>query len=60
MADPNIGKVFSDGLSTLRVTGVEGYKYTVIKTGLSARGVESLELVVDRELISKLKEQGGE
>ncbi len=58
MSDPNIGKVFTNGLTKIRVTGVRGVKYTAIQTGLLAKGVESLELVVDRELISKLKEKG--
>ena len=58
--DPNIDKVFSTGLTQLRIIGVQGIKYTAIQTRFFADGVRSFELVIDRELIIGLKEQGDE
>ena len=56
--DPNIGKVFSNGLTNIHITGTKGTKYTARQTGFLEKGVESLCIEIDRELIKQLKEQG--
>ena len=58
--DPNIGKVLYTGLTQLRITGVQGIKYTAVQTRFFEDRVVKYEMLIDRELIIGLKEQNDE
>ena len=57
IVDNNIGKTFSNGMTKLYITGINGsMKYEAIQTGLLKEGVEALNVVIDKETLKVMKQ----